>query len=115
MCSYLGPISDSRYRTQSVDQHNLCAYLWIDTFACVTHSEFLSYFGLCFVLALTGAKLTTSAATQVSEDDFHDAVAHAAKLSTLAESGAPPFHLKLTAQDSAMRNPEYNAEIEVWW
>jgi hypothetical protein len=36
-------------------------------------------------------------------------------LSTLAEPGAPPFHLKLIAKDSTRGNPEYNAEIESWW
>jgi len=72
----------------------------------VTRRKFGSYLGLCFVLAL---------AAQAQQDDFHDAVARAARLSTLAEPGARPFHLKLTAQDTTMRNPEYNAEIEVWW
>jgi hypothetical protein len=70
---------------------------------------------MCFVLVLAGAKFAISAAAQTPHDDFHDAVLHAARLSTLAEPGAPPFHLKLTAQDTTMRNSEYNAEIEVWW
>jgi hypothetical protein len=48
-------------------------------------------------------------------DDFQDAVARAATLSTLAEPGAPSFHLKLGAKDTTMRNPEYNGEIEIWW
>lgn len=69
----------------------------------------------CFVLALAGAELTSSSAARGSHDDFHDAVARAAHLSTLAEPGAPPFHLKLAAKDTTMGNPEYNAEIEVWW
>jgi hypothetical protein len=47
---------------------------------------------------LAGAKFAISAAAQTPLDDFHDAVLHAARLSTLAEPGAPPFHLKLTAQ-----------------
>jgi hypothetical protein len=81
----------------------------------VTHRKFASYLGLCFVLALAGTKLAISAAAQAPHDDFHDAVAHAARFSTLAEPSAQRFHLKLTAQDTTMRNPEYNAEIEVWW
>jgi hypothetical protein len=87
----------------------------LDTFARVTRRKFASYLGMCFLLALAGAKLAISAATQTPQDGFHDAVLRAAKLSTLAEPGAPPFHLKLTAQDTTMRNPEYDAEIEVWW
>ena len=78
----------------------------LDTFADVTRPKFVSYFGLCLVLALT---------TQAQQDDFHHAVARAARFSTLAEPGGQPFHLKLTAQDTTMRNLEYNAEIEVWW
>jgi len=93
----------------------LLGYQWLDTFARVTRSKSVSYLGICFVLALAGARLSTSAAAQAPQDDFHEAVAHAARLSTLAEPGAAPFHLKFTAQDSTMRNPEYNAEIEVWW
>jgi len=81
----------------------------------VKHSKFGSYLGFCFVLALAGAKLATSAAARAQDDSFHDAVARAASLSTLAETSAPPFHLKLTAQDVTMHNPEYSAEIEVWW
>jgi hypothetical protein len=88
---------------------------WLDTFARVTRRKFASYLGVCFLLALAGAKFAISAAAQPPQDDFHDAVLRAAKLSTLAEPGAPPFHLKLTAQDTTMRNPEYDAEIEVWW
>jgi hypothetical protein len=72
--------------------------------------------GLCVVLALAGAKLVTFARTQVPLDDFHEAVARAAKLSTLTEPGAPPFHLKLTAQDTSRAHiRDYNAEIEIWW
>jgi hypothetical protein len=70
---------------------------------------------MCLVLTLAGAKFAISAAAQAPQDDFHYALAHAARLSTLAEPNAPPFHLKLTAQDTTMHNPEYNAEIEVWW
>ncbi len=74
------------------------------------------HLGLGVVLALAGAKLASSARAQTSHDDFHDAVARAAKLSTLAEPGAPPFHLKLTAQDTSRAHiRDYNAEIEVWW
>jgi hypothetical protein len=73
------------------------------------------YFEFFLVLALAGAKVASSSAARTTHDDFHDAVARAANLSALAEPGAPSFHLKLTAEDTTMRNPEYNAEIEVWW
>jgi hypothetical protein len=74
-----------------------------------------SYFGSFFFLALAGVILAISTAAQASRDDFHVSVRRAAALSTLTEPGAQPFHLKLTAQDTTMRNPEYNAEIEFWW
>lgn len=86
----------------------------LDTFTLVTRSKFV-YSGMWFVLALAGAKLAITAAAQAPHDDFHDAVLRAAKLSTLAEPGAPPFHLKLTAQDNTMKKAEYNAEVEIWW
>jgi len=70
---------------------------------------------LCFVLALAGSKVASSDTARAPHDDFHDAVARAANLSTLAEPGAPPFHLKLTAKDNTMPSSEYDAEIEVWW
>jgi TonB family protein len=70
---------------------------------------------MCFVVVLAGAKFAISAAAQAPHEDFHDAVLRAARLSTLAEPGAPPFHLKLTAQDITMHNSDYNAEVEVWW
>jgi hypothetical protein len=73
------------------------------------------HIGLCFGLALIGLKISASPTAQAPQDSFHDAVARAAKLSTLAEPGAQPFHLKLTAQDNTMHNSEYNAEIEIWW
>lgn len=87
----------------------------LDTFTLVTRSKFVFYSGMWFVLALAGAKLAITAAAQAPHDDFHDAVLRAAKLSTLAEPGAPPFHLKLTAQDNTMKKAEYNAEVEIWW
>jgi hypothetical protein len=81
----------------------------------MTHRNFGRYFAFFFVLALAGAKLAYSSSPGAPRDDFHDALARAANLSTLAEPGAPPFHLKLIAKDTTMGNPEYNAEIEVWW
>lgn len=68
---------------------------------------------------LVAAKQGTSpraTAAQRPHDDFHDAVVRAARLSTLAEPGARPFHLKITAQDiSYLHSPDYNADIEIWW
>ena len=77
--------------------------------------KFRPYIGLCFVLALAGSELSASPTAQAPQDSFHAAVAWAAKLSTLAEPGAQPFHLKLTTQDNTMHNQEYSAVIEVWW
>jgi TonB family protein len=79
------------------------------------HHNFRWYFLICVVLSLAGAKLAYSSAAPGSQDQFHDALARAANLSTLAAPGEPPFHLKLVAKDTTMRNPDYNAEIEVWW
>ncbi len=81
----------------------------------MTHRNFLWNFIFCVVLALAGAELTSSNAARGPHDDFHHAVARAANLSTLAEPGEPPFHLKLIAKDTTMGNPEYDAEVEVWW
>jgi hypothetical protein len=78
-------------------------------------SKFRLCFVYCFVLALAGTGLPSPVAALGPHDDFHTAVARAAKLSTLAEPGAAAFHLKLVAKDTTMRNPEYNAEVEVWW
>jgi hypothetical protein len=74
------------------------------------------YVGLCVVPAFSGARFATSLLTaQTPHHNFHDAVAHAAELSTLTSSNAPPFHLRLAAHDVTLKNPEYDAEIEVWW
>jgi hypothetical protein len=59
--------------------------------------------------------LPSSASAQQPNDQFHDAVARASRLSTLGEPGAQPFHLRLTTQDTTMHNPAYTAEIELWW
>jgi hypothetical protein len=74
-----------------------------------------SYLGSFFFLGLAGAVLAIFAAAQAPGGDFHASVRRAAELSTLTQPGAQPFHLKLTTQDTTMRNPEYNAEIEFWW
>jgi hypothetical protein len=60
-------------------------------------------------------ELASSAKGQAKQGEFHEALARAAKLSTLAEPGAPPFHLKLIAQETRTQNAEYNTEIEIWW
>lgn len=90
-------------------------YKELATFAHVTRRHFGLSFVFGFVLALAGAQLASSTAARGPHDDFHDAVARAAALSTLADPGARPFHLKLTAKDTRIQNSEYNAEIEVWW
>lgn len=94
---------------------NLHGNIRLATLALMKHHNFRRYFVFSTILALAGARLAYSSATRSSQDHFHDALARAANLSTLAEPGAPPFHLKLVAKDTTMRNPDYNAEIEVWW
>jgi Gram-negative bacterial TonB protein C-terminal len=69
-----------------------------------------------FVTALVaGCFLAASAAVPPEQDDFSAALEHAAKLSTLGESGMKPFHVKLTTQDLTLHNPDYTASIEIWW
>jgi len=66
----------------------------------MTRNNFGLYFVFCLVLAPAGVKVASVSAARPPRDDFHDAVARAANLSTLAEPGAPSFHLKLTAKDT---------------
>jgi len=77
--------------------------------------KFAFYRGSFFFLALGGAVLAISAAAQTPRGDFHASVRRAAELSTLTQPGAQPFHLKLTTQDTTMRDPVYSAEMEFWW
>jgi len=87
----------------------------VGTFARMVRHRWRCYLAYCSVLGFAGACVVTSATGQERRDSFHEAVARAAKLSTLAEPGAPPFHLKLVGHDGTLRNPEYSVEIEVWW
>jgi TonB family protein len=60
--------------------------------------------------------LTLSVSSVLAHPDaFHDSVANAARLSTLTEPGAKPFHLKLASTDTTLHNPRYSAQIELWW
>jgi hypothetical protein len=81
----------------------------------VPRHTYFTHLRLWAVPVLLGAILTDSLRGQSPRDSFHEAVTHAAELSTLAEPNAPPFHLKLAAHDVTLKNPEYDAEIEVWW
>jgi hypothetical protein len=115
MCAHGVSISGAIPHAHPVRCQNLHGNTGLVTFARATHRNFGRYFVFCFVLALAEAKLASSSSARAPRDVFHDAIARAAKLSTLAEPGAPPFHLKLIAKDTTMGNPEYNAEIEIWW
>ena len=50
-----------------------------------------------------------------SADEFQDALAKAARTSTLTAPGAKPFHLKLSAADTRGNSSEIRAELELWW
>ncbi|HEY0701575.1 MAG TPA: energy transducer TonB [Candidatus Acidoferrales bacterium] len=57
----------------------------------------------------------TAHSTQNSPTKFQAALTHAREISTLAVPGAAPFHLQMVTTDSTMHNPEYAAQIEIWW
>jgi hypothetical protein len=59
--------------------------------------------------------LPRSLEAQAPQTKFQGQLARAAEISTLAAPGGVPFHLKLTTSDMTMHNPEYTAEIEIWW
>src|SRR5580693_9416899 len=48
-------------------------------------------------------------------DEFGDRLLKAAQKSSLSAPNSLPFHLKLEAADTRHNDPEYKAEIEVWW
>ena len=77
--------------------------------------KFSSIIKLWIVVGLAVTGLASFASGQGKQDEFHKALANAAKISTLAEPGAEPFHLKLVAQDMRTQDPEHDAEVEVWW
>lgn len=56
-----------------------------------------------------------SLGAQAAQTKFQAQVARAAEISTLAAPGGASFHLKLSTTDTTMHNPDYAAEIEVWW
>jgi TonB family protein len=49
------------------------------------------------------------------DDDFGEWIAKASHKSSLTEPGSRPFHLKLEASETRHNDPQYKAEIEVWW
>jgi TonB family protein len=64
-----------------------------------------------FVVLVSALSWTVSA----SADEFQDALTKAARKSTLTAPDGRPFHLKLSAEDTSSKAPEYKVEIEVWW
>lgn len=65
-----------------------------------------------FVVVLA---IVTCCCALTNADEFQDALAKAARTSTLTAPGAKPFHLKLSAADSRGNSPELKADLEVWW
>jgi Gram-negative bacterial TonB protein C-terminal len=57
----------------------------------------------------------TSFAGQETPTKFQAALLRAKEISTLAAPGAAPFHIQLVTTDSTLHNPEYAAQIEIWW
>jgi TonB family protein len=66
----------------------------------------------CFLVVLAAV---TCRNVLASTDEFQDALAKAARTSTLTVPGAKPFHLKLSAADTRSNSSEFKAELEVWW
>src|SRR5271163_1538578 len=64
---------------------------------------------LAATLAMAGLRASASPA------EFANQLADASRLSSLTAPGSQPFHLKLEATDTRQHDPQYNAEIEVWW
>ena len=67
---------------------------------------------LCF---LAVAATVTCRNAMASTDEFQDALAKAARTSTLTAPGGKPFHLKLSAADTRGNSSEFKAELELWW
>jgi hypothetical protein len=66
----------------------------------------------CFLAAtLAGAGLCAYA----SPTAFAKQLADALNLSSLTAPGSQPFLLKLEATNTRQHDPQYNAEIEIWW
>ena len=70
---------------------------------------------LSFHWFLVIAACVACSSTLASADEFQDALAKAARTSTLIGPGAKPFHLKLSAADTRGNSPEFKAELELWW
>jgi TonB family protein len=56
-----------------------------------------------------------AATAQDDAQEFKTLVARASQLSSLTDSGSPPFHLKLHAADPKNEHPEFTADVELWW
>ena len=46
---------------------------------------------------------------------FEKVARDAALKSTLAQPGAAPFHLRGVISDQAKHDPQWDAEVEIWW
>jgi TonB family protein len=67
---------------------------------------------ICFlVLFLSSA----SSGATTDSIDFGDRLAKASQKSSLTAQGSRPFHLRLESRDTRHDDPQYKAEIEVWW
>jgi TonB family protein len=67
---------------------------------------------LCLLAVLASVTCPNALA---GTDEFQDALAKAARTSTLTALGATPFHLKLSAVDTLSNSSEFKAELELWW
>ncbi len=66
----------------------------------------------CFLtLLMSSVSLNTSP----DSDDFGELLRKAAQKSSLTAPGSRTFHLKLEAAETRQNDPQYKAEIEVWW
>ena len=68
------------------------------------------------VFCLSAAALATAClCAAASPSEFAKQLADASILSSLTSPGSQPFHLQLESTDTRQHDPQYNAEIEVWW
>jgi len=64
---------------------------------------------LLLIVTVTSSKISARA------DEFPESLAKASNKMSLTTPGSQPFHLKIHAAEKISKNPQYSAEIEVWW
>jgi TonB family protein len=68
---------------------------------------------LSLLAALLG--IVFAAAARDDRQEFKSLVEKSFHVSSLTDSGSPPFHLKLHAGDPHNEHPEFTTDIELWW